>query len=97
MNKPPYQAKPACASLRRPMALRRLLFLDGADGALVGAGAAADADISIDDVLVFAFGNSLDGALIGASAALDTSVSDIKSHDVTSINMLLVITLSILT
>ena len=75
--------------MRRPVRdHKRLAFLDSFGGALIGAGAAGNADISVDDVLVFALGNSLDRALIGTSAALDTSVSDIVSHDITSICML---------
>ena len=56
-------------------------FLDSFSGAVVGTGAAADTNISIDDVLVFALGNSLNGAVVSASAALDASISDIVSHD----------------
>ena len=63
----------------------RLAFLDCLSGAVVSASAAADANVGIDDVLVFALGNSLDGAVVSASAALDTSVGDIVSHDFTSI------------
>ena len=59
-------------------------FLDSFNRAVVSASAAADANISIDDELVFALGNSLDGAVLSAGAAVDTSVSDLKSHDVTS-------------
>ena len=60
-------------------------FLNGLSGAVVGAGAAADTDIGIDDELVFALGDCFDGAVVGAGAALDTSVSDIVSHDIPSI------------
>ena len=56
-------------------------FLDSFSGALIGTSAAADTNISIDDVLVFALGDSLNGALVGARAALDTSICDIVSHD----------------
>jgi hypothetical protein len=59
-------------------------FLDSLSGALIGAGAAADTDVGIDDVLVFALGDSFDGALVGTSAALDTSVSNVVSHDIPS-------------
>ena len=55
-------------------------FLDSFDGAAVSTSATANADVSVDDVLVFALGNSLDGAVVSASAALDTSISDIVSH-----------------
>ena len=67
---------------RRPLAdSKESAFLDCLDGALLGAGTAADTDISIDDVLLVALGDSLDGALIGTGTALDASVSDIESHD----------------
>ena len=59
----------------------KLAFLDSLDGALISAGAAGNADISVDNVLAFALGNSLNGALIGAGAAGDTSVSDNVCHD----------------
>ena len=62
-----------------------LAFLDSFGGALISAGAAGNADIGVDDVLAVALGNSLNGALVGAGAASDTSVSDIVSHDYTSI------------
>ena len=51
-------------------------------GADLLAGAALDALVGIDDVLVLAFGDSLNGAVVGARAALDASVSDIVSHDI---------------
>jgi hypothetical protein len=56
-------------------------FLDCFGGALLGAGTAADADIGIDDVLVFALRDSLNGALLGAGAALDASIGNVISHD----------------
>ena len=59
----------------------KLAFLDSLDGALVSAGTAGNADISVDNVLAFTLGNSLNGALIGAGAAGDTSVSDNVCHD----------------
>ena len=62
-----------------------LLFLDSLDRAVVSASAAADADISIDNVLLVALGDSLNGAVVSASAALDASVSTLESHDVSSI------------
>ena len=72
--------------MRRPNSgCKKLAFLDSFDGALVSTSAAGNADISVDDVLVFAFGNSLDGALDRAGTALDASVGDIVSHDITSI------------
>jgi hypothetical protein len=63
-------------------------FLDSLNGAVVGAGAAADANIGIDDVLVLALRDSLDGAVVGTGAALDASIGDIESHDFTSIYVL---------
>ena len=57
-------------------------FLNSLSGAVVSASATADANIGIDDELVFALGDCLDGAVVSASAALDTSVSDIVSHDI---------------
>ena len=65
--------------------LEELAFLDSLNGAVVGTSTAADTDIGIDDVLVFALGNSLNGAVVCTSTALDASVSDIVSHDFTSI------------
>jgi len=62
-------------------------FFNCFSGALISAGTAADTDIGIDDVLVFALGNSLNGALLGAGAALHTSVSNVECHDVTSLWM----------
>jgi hypothetical protein len=60
-------------------------FLDGLDGAVVGAGAAADANIGIDDKSVFTLGDSLDRAVVSAGTALDTSISNLVSHDIPSI------------
>ena len=72
--------------MRRPMArFKESSLFDSFDGALVGAGAAADADIGIDDVEIITLGNSLDGALVGAGAALHASISDFESHGITSI------------
>ena len=56
-------------------------FLDCFSGAVVGAGAAADTNISIDDELVLTLGDSLDRAVVGASTALDASIGNIVSHD----------------
>ena len=60
-------------------------FLDRFVGALIGAGAAADANIRIDYVLVFAFGNGLDRALLRTGAALHAITSNTVSHVNTSI------------
>ena len=76
----------------RGQGLRRLTadveesaFLDGLDGAVVGAGAAADTNIGIDDESVFTLRDSLDGAVVSAGTALDTSISNLVSHDIPSI------------
>ena len=71
--------------MRRPMAIEaESTFLDSFAGALVGAGAAADTDIGIDDILVLTLGNRLNGALVGTGAALHASVSDSESHGIPS-------------
>ena len=57
-------------------------FLDSFGGALIGAGAAGNADISVDDVLAVALRDSLNGALVSAGTASDTSVSDGISHSI---------------
>ena len=61
--------------------LEELGFLNCFGGALFSAGTAADADIGIDDVLVFALRDSLNGALLSAGAALDAGIGNVKSHD----------------
>jgi hypothetical protein len=60
-------------------------FLDCFNGAGVSAGAAANADIGIDYISVFALGDSLYGAVLSTAAALYASVSDVVSHDYPSI------------
>ena len=60
----------------------KLAFLNSFGGALISAGAAGNADISVDNVLAVALGNSLNGALIGAGAASNTSVSNNECHDI---------------
>ena len=60
--------------------LEELAFLDCFSGAVVSASAAADTNISIDDVLLVALGDSLNGAVVSAGTALDASISDIVSH-----------------
>ena len=81
------KSRPALQEMQagRTIIPRKLGFLDSFGGALIGAGAAADADIGIDDVLVFALGNSLDGALLSAGTALDTCIGNVESHGVTSL------------
>ena len=60
---------------------RLLLRLGGStDGASTGAGAALDALISVDDVLVFAFRDSANGAFGLASAALDAFIRNYIRH-----------------
>ena len=63
------------------MVSEELAFLDSISGALIGAGTAADTDIGIDYVLVFALGNSLDGALLSAGTALQASIGNFVSHE----------------
>ena len=75
----------ACAAGAQAIAIQNeSAFLDSFGGALIGAGAAGNADVSVDDVLAVALGDSLNGALIGAGAAGNTSVSNDVSHDTTS-------------
>ena len=63
------------------------LFYDCFYGTVINAGAAANANISIDDVGLVALRDSLNGAVIGTAAALDTSVSNLE-HDFPSSYML---------
>jgi len=77
-----------CENAQTDSRCKGLTFLNGLNGALVGTGAAADANVGIDDELLVALGNSLDGALVSAGTALDTSVSDIVCHDNSSICLL---------
>ena len=67
--------------VRRLREVGQSAFLDCFNRAVVGTSAAADTDISIDDVLLVAFGNSLNGAVVGAGAALHASIGDFVSHD----------------
>ena len=67
--------------------LNESAFLDSFGGALIGAGAAGNADISVDDILAFALRDSLNGALVSAGAASDTSIGDSVSHSFTSIKV----------
>ena len=61
------------------------LFNDCFDRAVLGAGAAVDTQVSVDDVLAVALSDSLNGAVVNASAAVNASISDIVSHDFPSI------------
>ena len=61
-----------------------LLFYDCLNGALISAAAAADADISVDDIGLVTLGDCLNGALVSTSATLDTSISNLESHDISS-------------
>ena len=64
------------------------LFLCGcSDRAGLGAGAAGDALIGIDDELAVAFGNSLNGAAGRASAAGKACIGNLISHGSTSIKV----------
>ena len=63
---------------------KKLLLHDGLGGALISAGTAVDADISVDLELAVALSDSLDGALIGTSAAGDASIGNSVSHDISS-------------
>ena len=60
-------------------------FLDCFNGAVVNAGAAVNAQISVDDVLAVALCDSLNGAVVNTSAAANASVSNNVSHDFPSI------------
>ena len=53
-------------------------------GALISAGTAVDADVSVDLELAVALSDSLDGALVGAGAAGDASIGNSVSHDISS-------------
>ena len=70
-----------CAGRLRDL---KLLLNDSFSGALIGAGTAGNADISVDDVLAFTLRDSLNGALVSTSAASDTSVSNLECHVITS-------------
>ena len=73
----------ACAAGAQAIAIQKeSAFLDSFGGALIGAGAAGNADISVDDVLALALRDSLNGALVSAGTASDTSVSDGISHSI---------------
>jgi hypothetical protein len=72
--------------VRRPKrdCQKGLLLDDSFNGALISASTAGNADIGVDLVGSVTLRDSLNGALIGAGAALDTSVSNLVSHDITS-------------
>ena len=73
----------ACAAGAQAIAIQNeSAFLDSFGGALIGAGAAGNADISVDDELALALRDSLNGALVSAGTASDTSVSDGISHSI---------------
>ena len=61
-----------------------LLFYDCFNGAIVNAGAAVYAGISIDDISLVALRDCFNGAVISAAAALDASISNFVSHDLSS-------------
>ena len=56
-------------------------FLDCFNRAVINAGSAVYADISVDDILLVAFSNSLNGAVICTATALNASISNNVSHD----------------
>ena len=60
-------------------------FYDCFSGAVVGAGAAINANISVNDEGIVALRNSLYRTVVCAGTALDTSISDFVSHDFPSI------------
>jgi hypothetical protein len=56
-------------------------FFDCFNGAVVGASTTADANVGIDDELVFALRNSLYRAVVSARTTLDASIGNFVSHD----------------
>ena len=60
--------------------VRCLLLGDGTDGADALAGTAADAGVSVDDVVLVTGGDSIHGALCSAGAAGNTAVIDNVCH-----------------
>jgi hypothetical protein len=77
-KKPPFQG----ASLIRKIAtvLRASALGDGIRGADIGACAAGNAGVSVDLVLICAFGNRADRALGLAGSALDACVGNLVCH-----------------
>ena len=61
--------------------MEELLFNDCFNGAVLGAGAAVDTQISVDDVLAVTLGDSLNGAVVNTGAAADASIGNSISHD----------------
>ena len=70
--------------MHRPFFAVRLK-LNGLNRAGAGAGAALDALLSVDHVLVIAFGDDAQGAGVGAGAALDAVVGNGISHGCSSL------------
>ena len=64
--------------------IKESAFLDCFNGAVIDTSAAVYAQISVDDILVFALGNSFNGAVVNTSTTLDTRVIDDVCHDFTS-------------
>lgn len=60
--------------------LKESAFLDSLNRAIIGTGTAANADVSVDNVLLIALGNSLDRAVVSTGTALNASIRDIVSH-----------------
>lgn len=56
--------------------------MDSLRRASIGASAAIDTSIGIDDILGVAFGDSLIGAFVDTGSTLDTIVADYVSHSV---------------
>ena len=59
----------------------KLLSNDSVHGAVGGAGAAINTNISVDLVLGIALSDSINGAVLSASAAANASVSNLVSHN----------------
>ena len=63
------------------MFIQRKLLLNGrTNGASVSASAAADALISVDNVLAVSLGDAANRTTVSASAAADAFVSNLESH-----------------
>ena len=77
------------------LAMKQALFLGGsAYRAGLGANAAFDALVSVDDVLAVAFGNGFLGAFAGAGAAHDAFIGNFVSHNDTSVYVRVILHIS---
>ena len=83
------EAPTAQAEVRK----QELLFLDGLDGAVLSASAAADTNVGIDDVLLVALRDSLNGAVVSTATALDACISNFV-HDFPSRYVMMVCSLA---